>query len=256
MLSVLTLTVCIQAPAQNYAIKDSANVLTKKEKEMLNKMIACELDFYNRVFKEDTFHPSDVNMQIFNNYAAYITYKGLVRGEREVLFRSMGCYSAKTKEVIVCKAKNEKRFLNSCFYLLSFSFIHQRMKNPPLWIGAGLAAYFRNFKISSKAVKHEKNSHYITRVKTLIDLKEIDLQDFIGWSNAQFTKRSFSDENYGYAIGYCMTAFLLEKDENIVINILRELNQKKSSKEAFDNCYEGGFDQFEKDFLAHYSGRR
>jgi hypothetical protein len=115
------------------------------------------------------------------------------------------------------------------------------------------AVYFGNFKVSSKAAKHEENTSYANRVKTLIELKDLDLQDFILWSNDKFSKMSFSNEGYGYAIGYCMTLLLLKKDENLLINILRELNRKKTSKETFDSCYEGGFDRFEKDFLEHYS---
>jgi hypothetical protein len=89
-------------------------------------------------------------------------------------------------------------------------------------------------------------------VKTLIELQEINLSEFVNWNYQKFAAESFTQEGYGYAVSYCIVLFLMQKDENRAIEIIRHLVGAASSTEIFDKYYSGGFAQFEVDFIEKY----
>ena len=249
---VLFLTFSVILSAQNsYSIDDKENVLTKKEQQSLEKMIDYELTFFNKIFPSAKMTSLDVKVTIFQKYSAYLLYKKQIEGDIKY-YKSLGFYSSGTKEVIVCKEKNNS-FMETCYHELSHFFLHLSIASPPAWMDEGLATYFGNCRVSSKDVKHQRAEYLIGRLKTMIEMKDIDLRDFVTWKASKFAQISFTQDNYGYAAGYCMILYLLQKDENLTVNIMQAIMQNKSSEEAFDTFYTGGFSQFEKDFMAFYS---
>ena len=234
-----------------YSIKDEANTLTKKELENLRKAIDYQLDFYNKVFPDNRMEKSSVNLSIFNNYANYLIYQKEQIGY--LRHKSMGFYSPINKEAVVCKDKNENYFLKVCYHELNHFFIHNYMDTPPVWLNEGLSEYFTNIKIF-KSIKHERNTYYAARVKTMIELKDINLNDFINWNPEKFYDISFTQDGYGYALAYCMISFLMQ-NEGTMIAVINGIYAGKSSYEALDNFYEGGFTVFEKEFINQFDPR-
>ncbi len=235
----------------DYAIADDENILTKKERESLEKMIDFQLETYNKIFPDIISKKSDVKINVFKNYSAYLAYQEKIGGT--VRHRSFGFYSDKTKEVVVCKHKHEEGFLKTCYHELSHFFIRSKMTSPPIWLNEGLATYFGYMKVSPKKITPEKYEYHIARVKTMIELNDIDLKDYVTWSHKKFTDASFTRESYGYAISYCIIYFLFQKDQETAYQIIREIGEKTGTKEAFDLHYPGEFDQFEKEFIEYYS---
>jgi len=246
----LFLAVCTSTSAQ-YSITDENSVLTTKEKNLLEKVIDFELAFYVKVFPEKEIKKTDVKLNIFTDYTAYLIYQKEQSGQTR--HGSMGFYSSKNKEAVVCKAKQEKRFLETCYHELSHFFVNTYFKSVPQWLNEGLAEYFENSKVTSKGVISEKNNIKIARVKTMIDTRDIDLKDFLNWDRAKFYKVSFSQDGYGYALGYSIVRFLMNQDENLVIGLIREISEGKKPIESIEAVYNGGFYQFEQDFLNNYS---
>ena len=229
-----------------YSIRDKEGILTKKELTSLQKAIDYQLEFYNKAFPDSMMKQSSVNLSIYNNYVNYLAYQREQIGY--VKHKAMGFYSPINKEAVVCKDKNEKYFLTVCYHELSHFFINSYISWSPVWLNEGLAEYFGNIKIS-KSVKQERDTYKIARVKTMIELKDIvDLKDFIDWKPEKFYDISFSQDNYGYALAYCMISFLM-RNEATMINIINSIYKGKSSYEALDNFYEGGFPAFEKEFI-------
>ena len=233
-----------------YSIKEEGSVLTKKELESLQKAIDFQLEFYNKAFPDSMMEKSSVNLSIYNNYMNYLVYQDEQFGYNR--HRSMGFYSPKNNEAVVCKDKNEKDFLKTCYHELSHFFIRNYMNTPPAWLDEGLATYFGNMKIS-KSAKHELNIYLIARVKTMIELKDIvDLKDFIDWNYEKFYDISFSQDFYGYALAYCIVYFLMQNEETMIA-VINHIYKGKSSYEALENSYNGGFAAFERDFIQKYS---
>ena len=231
-----------------YSIKDEESTLTKKELANLQKAIDYQLAFYNKAFPDSMMDRSSVNTTIFKSYAKYIVYQNEQFGYNR--HNSMGFYSPKNKEAVICKDKNEKNFLKTCYHELSHFFIMSYMNESPAWMNEGLAVYFGSIKIS-EPVKHQVETYYTARVKTMIQLKDIDLKDFIDWQYDKFYKVSFTQDSYGYALAYCMVLFLMQNEETMIA-VINSIYKGKSSYEALDSSYKGGFAAFEKEFIKYF----
>ncbi len=229
-----------------YSIKDEGSTLTKKEMASLQSMIDYQLEFYNRVFPDSVMEKTSVRLSVFNDYIDYLVYRKEQSGY--INPNSMGYYSSERKEVVACKEKNEAYFLNTCYHELSHFFLMSNMATPPVWLNEGLAEYFGETKMS-EPIEHKSNLWRRARVKTMIQLGDINLRDFIDWSPNRFNDTSFTQTFYGYALAYCMVFFLMQNEETM-ISIISSVYKGKSSYEALDNAYEGGFEAFEKEFIS------
>ncbi|NDV79388.1 DUF1570 domain-containing protein [Dysgonomonas sp. 511] len=233
-----------------YAIKDNDKVLDKKEQKVLEQVISHQLEFYNKVLPDSAINSTDVRLVIFSKYGDYLMYQK--EQTNTTHHRSMGFYSRKNKEAVVCKDRHENGFLSTCYHELSHFFVNTYFGSVPIWLNEGLAVYFGNTK-AGKTVKHQPHNTFFMRVKTMVDTQDINIEEFLDWSHKQFSKKSFTHENYGYALGYSIVQFLMQKDPQIVINIIREIKDGKNSREAIEVSYGGGFSRFESDFFEYIS---
>lgn len=247
---LLFILACISVSAQHYSIKDKDKVLTKKELTSLDQVIAYQINFYNKVLPENPIKPQDVRLRIYSNYAEYLTFQN--ETTKSLNPKSMGFYSPKNKEAVVCKDKIPDRFMKVCYHELSHFFVNTYFENTPIWINEGLAVYFEQTK-TGKRPKHIPSSRMINRVKTMIDLNDIDLFDFISWNRNKFYKKSFSHDSYGYALAYSIIYFLMKDNEETVINLIRKISEGNDSYTSIDRIYDGGFCKFEKDFFLFIS---
>ena len=237
--------------AQTYSINDPDGALTQKEKQYLEKAIIYEIDFFNKVFPDGApIKISDVKVSVFDKYADYLIHE-VERGKTVSCCMPSGYFNSQAKEVIIYKNKDRNDFLNVCYHELSHFFLSEKMKNPAAWLNEGLASYFESMDISAKAVKFKKHSRYLTQIKTLIAHKDVDIVDFITWNSTKF-KKMVSYNNYSYVVSYCIVYLLMQKNEDILISMMRDMRDGKSSTAAFDLYYPGGLPQLERDFLVYF----
>ncbi|MDR0230696.1 MAG: hypothetical protein LBI82_01065 [Dysgonamonadaceae bacterium] len=252
--AVLILLFCNPVSGQNFKLDDPDNLFSKKEKTILENAINYEMDFFNRTFTNKIIDFSEINFTIIPNYMSYLLYQSKSGG---VARQSSGYYSHSKQELVICNDKKYKNsFLKTCFHELSHAFLHLHTdkKQIPAWFNEGLAEYLGKMTFSSKKITHKTDTYLLARVKTLIELREINLAEFVNWDYRKFATESFTQEGYGYAISYCMVLFLMQQqDETQTFTIFRDLIGTKSTINVFDNYYKGGFVQFEKDFIAYFS---
>jgi len=232
------------------AVRDHENILSKKEKATLEQVIAYQLAFYNRLFPDKPYNALTVGVLVIKNYAHFIAYQAEIG--KTIYMHSPGFYSPLRKEIVVYKDAGGNKFLPICYHELSHHILIERMPRPPSWLNEGLATYLENIIITSKGITAEPKPYYLSRVKTMIALKDLDLRDFITWDPRKFAETSFSHDSYGYALAHCMI-HLLMKDEAAAFALIRAIDGGKTPFEAFDLHYPGGFEQFEKDFLTIYT---
>ncbi|MDR0414436.1 MAG: DUF1570 domain-containing protein [Prevotellaceae bacterium] len=251
---LLLLLSCAGVLAQEEVrIQDPGNHLSKKEKRTFERAISYEAAFYNRIFSDKKISFSDVKLTIIHNHIDFVLY--LRSLGQAVPKNSPGVYLPSIRELIVCSDKKFKKgFTKITCHELSHAFLHLHSgdKNIPAWLNEGLAVYLQEMMFDRKKVKHRINNHYIARVKTLIELKDLNLSELIAWNYQKFSTESFAMEGYGYATGYCMTLFLMQRDEDSAIAIFRNLVGERTTVEVFDEFYAGGFGQFEKDFTEYF----
>ncbi|NDW08500.1 DUF1570 domain-containing protein [Dysgonomonas sp. 520] len=234
-----------------YNIKYEDEVLSSKERANLEKVIDFQLKFYNNARLDSLIKASDVKLYIYTDYSAFLLHQK--EQMKTTLHRSMGFYSSKNKEAVVCKDKNETRFMKTCYHELSHFFTNTYFSKIPIWLNEGLSEYFSEMKVTAKEVKHIKKDRNIARVKTMIKNRDIDLKNFINWDRQRFYKMSFAHDGYGYALGYSIVLFLMEQHKDMVPDYMGKMASEKDSAITFDQLYGGGFGQFEKDFLSYIS---
>jgi hypothetical protein len=101
---------------------------------------------------------------------------------------------------------------------------------------------------NKKKITQQTNLYNVTRLKTLVKLKNLNLAEFVNWNYQRFSTESFSNEGSGCAVGYCMVLFLMQQ-EDTSFQIFRNLIGGHSTVEILNKCYSGGFAHFEKDFF-------
>ena len=240
--------------AQEKSIISIGNILTKKENIALERALLYKSDFFNRLFSEKTVNSSEIKFVVANNYGEYLNIQskyGLVQPN------SYGFFSRKDSTVVVFKHKKDENpniFMRTCYHELSHAFLHLHIGDNyvPAWFIEGLATYHAQMTFDKSNITQRVNSYYVKRVKTLIQLKEINLTEFVNWDYQKFSTESFSQEGYGYAIGYCIVLFLMQKYEDKAFTIFHSLVNEYSVTEVFDKYYSGGFSQFEKEFIEHF----
>lgn len=203
----------------------------------------------NSLFPDKPTQQSDVTITLVKTYGQYIRYQHQSGVE---VRKSGGYFSTKNKEVVTYTQGNHQ-FPSVCYHELCHYLTHKYIERPPVWLNEGLATYFEAVNVGSKKVTIKENSQYKARVKTLLELRDINLKEFINWNYKKFYDISFSNEAYGYAVSYCIVKYLLTEKENVAHNMIKEIAKSTSSEEAFKLHYPGGIEQFEQDFIAYYT---
>ena len=236
-----------------FKIQDPENHFSKKEKPVFERAVNYEAAFYNRIFPNQKHDFSDIKFTVIPNqmdFGLYLMKLG-IKAPKD----APGIYILSSRELVVCTAKKFRAGLIPILcHELSHAFlhIHSGEKNIPAWLNEALAVYLQGMTYDKKKITQTIDQRYVARVKTLIELKDLDISDFITWDYRKFTHESFSQEGYGYAVGYCMALFLMQQDEENAIAIFGNLIGEKSSEEVFNAYYPGGFSQFEKDFMEYW----
>jgi uncharacterized protein YjaZ len=241
-------------PAQEeFKIQDPEKHFSTKEKQIFERAIHYEATFYDRIFPDKKIDFSAIKLTVVPNPIAFALY--VSNSGSNVHKNSPGVYFPSKRELVVCTAKKyRKTFVETACHELSHAFLHLHSggKTIPAWLNEGLAVYLQKMTFGKKKITQRVENRHITRVKTLIDLKDLNLSEFVSWNYQKFSFESFTQEGYGYAVGYCMVLFLMQRDENNAITIFRNLIGEQTSIEVFDNNYPGGFAHFEKDFMEYF----
>ena len=237
---------------QAYQIQDPEKHLSKKEKQTVERAVNYQTAFYNRIFPDKKVDFSDIKFTVIPNQIEFTLYVNKSGGI--VPRNSPGIYIPASHELVVCTSKTYRgSFISILCHEMSHAFLHvySGNQNIPAWLNEGLAVYLQEMTYDKNIITQRVNRRYVARVKTLIELNDLNLSDFVTWDYRKFSTESFSQEGNGYAIGYCMALFMMQQDENNAITIFRNLIGEHSSRAVFDNCYSGGFAQFEKDFMEY-----
>jgi len=238
--------------AQENIFSDINKYFSKKEKITFENALEYQNAFYKKILPDSVIDFSKINVSVITNERVY-EFRSLIRKN------SPGFYSSSERKLVIFKVEKTKNaFMKTIFHELSHAILHLYSDTVfydiPSWLNEGLADYLEEMTYNSKKIVHKENTHWIARVKTLIELRDFDFVDFVDWDYQRFSKESFSQEGYGYAVGYCMVLFLMKKDEIAAYSLFRSLiEEQKSTTEIFDKYYKGGFSQFEKDFIKEYS---
>jgi len=248
--SYIFLTCIIELNAQ-VTMNNQDGALTKKEKLYVERGILYQANFFKKAFSDSSIRLTGTQIIIFDNQLDFIDY-GLTDG-KDVDVCCSGYIDPSTKKIVIYR-RDRKDFFCSyfrVFYGRSHFFLNETMPNPATWLSEGLSIYFGTMNISTKAVRFKKNKSYNTALKKMVAQKNVDIANLITWDNDRF-QQMYSQGYDGYTVAYGIVWLLLQKDENILFKMMRDMRNGQSSTAVFDLHYPGGLAQFQKDFLTYY----
>jgi len=233
--------------AQSYELKNLGALYPKKDSIQMDRMIKYEINFYK---KFSDFDSIGINLRIFDNPTPYYLYQ---KQAIHLFDKTSGFYSSKINEEVVLR-KKDTPYLPIFYHEISHYFLHKIItRKTPHWLNEGLAKYFEETKINKKEIKHEITEYEIGRIKTMIEIKDIDLKTFFIWDPSEFMKKEFTDDSYTYILSHGIVYFLITKDFEQFKQLVLKIKAGSSSEDAFNTTYKGGFKQFESDFLTYYA---
>ena len=236
--------------AQENNFPDIEKYFSKKEKATFWRAWEHQDEFYQKIFLYEMEPLSGIQISVIKDAKEY----GIFLIKKNIA----GYYSPSERRLVICKDEKYKNSsLKTMQHELSHAMLHfysgSLFFHIPPWLNEGLAKYLEGMIYGSKNYKHKKDQYLIARVKTLIELRDFDFADFVNLDQEKFYNKSLSQEGYGYAVGYCMVLFLLNKDEQAAFSLFRSLIEElKPTTEIFDEYYIGGFSKFEKDFIDYF----
>lgn len=234
---------------QNIIFKNIGAPISKKDSIKIIDMIYAEMNFYNKIYSIDSAY---IKLNIYDDKSAYeevrskYRMKGVAGG---------GFFRSEDTTCYVLRNKNRERgYLPIVYHEMSHYFTRRIInKTPPIWLTEGLSEYFEYSEMKKKRLTHYLSEYVKGRIKTMIEIKEIDLKKHIALSYHDFMKRQITDENYSYTLSHGIVYFLIEKDFEQFKTIVLKIKDGSSSYDAIQETYSGGFVQFERDFIAYYS---
>jgi hypothetical protein len=233
----------VNISAQDFTFENLGNPISKKDSAKIIRMIAYEVDFFNKISPLDSVYVKLVVVD--DKEISKLKYAKRLNDVR-------GFYNDKLKTSFVRRKKGED-FLLIVYHENVHYLLHLLMKKPPVWLGEGLSDYFYHATASKKKIVHDMDEYEKGRIKTMIEIKDIDLKDFLTLKRPEFQKKHRTNENYAYVLSHSIVYFLIEKDFNQFKQMVLKIKDGSSSYDAVDSTYSGGFAQFETDFIAYFS---
>ena len=234
--------------AQKNIVDYLGNVkLKKKDSLTVDRIIQYELTFYASIAQIDSIQ---VTLRLFDSKEAFNKHQKEIN--RTIERHVPAFFSTRTGEAIVLCLK-ETDYLPYIYHETSHYFLYKIIKKPPMWLNEGLARYFENIYISKKTIKHYLSDYEIGRIKTMIEIDDLKLKEILNWEKKDFMKEQRTDDGYTYTLAHGIVYFLIKNNEAQFKQIAMLIKEGKTSLEALELCYKGGYEQFKDDFITYYS---
>ncbi|MBN2787630.1 MAG: DUF1570 domain-containing protein [Paludibacteraceae bacterium] len=228
--------------------KSTGDKISTKDSVKLMSMIEYQIQFYNKL---DTIDSVNFNIKVFDSQSAYDEER--TKHKLSKRHATLGFYSSKDTTCYINRAKKPKTYLSIVFHEANHYFVINILKRkPPIWFNEGLSEYFEHSSQKKTGWKFYMSDYELGRIKTMIQLKDLNLKEYISWTRADFIKEQVTNENYSYTLAHAIVYFLLQKDIDQFKAMTLLIKNGDASFNAIDTTYKGGFDQFEKDFTAYY----
>lgn len=229
----------------NY-FKSIGSPISYKDSLKIMAMVDYQIEFYNKL---DTIDAVSFKIKIFDDQSAYEQE----RAKRKLPKRhaTLGFYSSKDTTCFINRSKKPKTYLSIVYHEVNHYFVKTICKKkPPIWFNEGLSEYFEHSTRKKKGWKFYMSDYELGRIKTMIELKDLKLKEYISWRTDDFVKEQITNENYSYTLAHAIVYFLLQKDFDQFKAMTSLIKNGEPSFEAINTSYKGGFGQFEADFTA------
>jgi len=239
---------------QHFVFENLGIPISKRDSAQIVTMIHYQMDFYNKIYPIDSAH---VRLKIFDDSTKYIIARNntIIPVTAGIGVMS-GFFSHRDSIAYVWRPhqrRNEQ--LPLIYHEIAHYFTHLLFpgKYQPKWLNEGLSRYFQySERTRRKGTIHHLDSYTRRQIKTMIELKTLDLNNVMRLSHNFFLRTQTNNQSIVGTVAHGMVYFLIEENFNQFKAMVLEIKNGKSSFEAIDATYPGGFVQFEADFMNYF----
>jgi hypothetical protein len=224
--------------------------LSPEEEKIVKKEIGNIKAFYDRI--GGPVSVVRISLRLFGSAPEYNSY----RNQHTKIQSSTGYHSPKDHEIVVCKSP---RFLNTILHESNhvlFRAYFPKGTARTVWINEGLSEYFENLQFNPRqAMSVREPPKKMKRIKKwLTDNMRGRIEKVVSMNRKDWNEHPHDPDHEAYTVSWAMVYFLMARrdGEQIIGAAVRNMMMKKSSKEAIEASYPGGFNTFVSDFVSFY----
>jgi len=249
---LLLMTFVFSASAQMLCIDSSGEAIPERYGSRIRNTLLKEVDFYGLLGLPDTvrvklavFRDTDSGNAFLRQYdpEAYGNYCG-------------GMFIPQIETAVIATTEDMDRAVRTLFHEISHFLYHKAMDSAPNSatytahsLNEGLACYFGFMNIRKDGTVFQRpEMSYINDVKTLVEIDDFNLTEYLRMNHDRFTARSRHDGNISYHVSYVIVATLFGTLETEGMrNLLAMVRDGITYEEAVETLYPGGKAALEDD---------
>ena len=253
VLAVLAiLSAALPSNAQKLLIDNSGESLPAIYGARIERTLAKEAEFYKPLGLPDTL---TIHLKVFRDHDSANAFLRRYAPAAYGKYCS-GMFIPKIETAVLSTNGNMDSAVKTLFHETSHFFYSKAMRSSPLSatntansLNEGLAAYFEYMIVRKDGTTVQRpDILYIRSVKTLIELDELDLTEYLRMTHAQFIDKSRHDGNISYFVSYVIVNRLFDKlGMDGMRNLLSSIRSGTSYEKAVEDLYPGGTQALEED---------
>jgi len=255
LILALSASAAFSLNAQILNVNASGEKLPDIWSKRFNQTLIKEVEFYGPLGLADTV---SVNLVVFKDRDkanAYLSqYDPMIYGRR---YSGMFIHDTRTAVILVSNDLNKS--LGTVFHEISHFLYHSVLsgsKYPSSYssycLNEGIAEYFSYMRVKNdgKTVQQD-DSYALNSVKSLIEIDEFNLDEYLSMGQSRFNDKSSSDTNISYHVSYVIVLTLFNKlGDDGMRNLLSMIKNGYSFSSAVDTLYPGGKQSLDQDIRA------
>lgn len=224
----------------------------------ITRTLTKEVEFYGPLGLQDTV---TVKLKVFKNTDSANMFLRQYEPEAYGHFCS-GMYIPEIKTAVVATTEDMDEAVKTLYHEISHFLYDKVMDSAPssvmftaYGLNEGLASYFQFMKLRKDGSDYQQdNKHYINSVKTLIEIDEFDLDEYLGMNHSRFKDKYRHDGSESYYASYVIVAVLFDRmGTERMRELLSMIINGTTYGNAVESLYPGGKNGLEDDIKAFVS---
>lgn len=248
-LAILALMIAasLTAGAQSLCIKHSGEAIPARFGIQIDRTLLKEVEFYGPLGLQDTLN---VNLQVFaDNESA----NAFIRQYEPTAYGNYcsGMYIPLIETAVLVASDDMEKAVKTLYHEMSHFLYQSAIASTynSVSLNEGLACYFEFLKIKNDgSVCQRPDAIYVNAMKTLIEIDEFDLSEYLRMTPRQFTYKSRHEGHASYYASYVIVATLFDRlGTDQMRNLLTMIRSGVSYEEAVEALYPGGCSALDED---------
>ncbi len=238
--------------AQFLSIRHFGEKIPSAYNEQINRTLLKEVEFYGPVGLPDTVHLSLAVFRDTDSANVFIRrYDPLAYGNYV-----SGMFISSIETAVLATTEDMDDAVRTLFHEVSHSLYHKALyasyvsaTESAYSLNEGLAGYFEFMKFRKDGTVYQKpDKIYLASVKSLIEIDEFDLDEYLRMNQEQFKDKHRHDGAVSYYVSYVITAALFDRlGTEKMRELLIMIRDGITYEDAVSKLYPGGKASLDED---------